>query len=246
MQQSSRGPASSTLMLSQWVPPLEGHFKCNVDVACFDSDNCLGYGAVIRDHNGVFIAATFAFVAWIDRQANRVAHNLARVSLHFESSVPKDVKYGGEDDKGFIISTRRERANFNVVAISLEHGNTKESGSILVNHGLTKEDYNSTCVGALGKENGQHKGNGEEEEGRRCSKKLGGFENVSKKARDDFEQLMMDGLIGFLKKRYVGIGIGYLKKTYVGIGTNVGIKVIEGGILIAYTIENHKFQLLQT
>nr|GMC86814.1 uncharacterized protein LOC109147752 [Ipomoea batatas] len=38
-----------------WTPPQHGFLKCNVDAAIFDDG--VGYGAVLRDHHGLFVAA---------------------------------------------------------------------------------------------------------------------------------------------------------------------------------------------
>nr|GMD90672.1 uncharacterized protein LOC109173080 [Ipomoea batatas] len=38
-----------------WTPPPANHLKCNVDAACFVDGS--GFGAVLRDHNGRFVAA---------------------------------------------------------------------------------------------------------------------------------------------------------------------------------------------
>ncbi|XP_031120427.1 uncharacterized protein LOC116023565 [Ipomoea triloba] len=38
-----------------WFPPPQGFLKCNVDAAIFDDG--AGYGAVLRDHQGRFVAA---------------------------------------------------------------------------------------------------------------------------------------------------------------------------------------------
>lgn len=43
----------------QWVPPVEGRLKLNVDVATHESRNKTGYGFVMRDHRGHFVAAHY-------------------------------------------------------------------------------------------------------------------------------------------------------------------------------------------
>ncbi|XP_019199513.1 PREDICTED: uncharacterized protein LOC109193110 [Ipomoea nil] len=45
----------NSLMPTQWVPPPENKLKCNVDAALFVDG--AGFAAVIRDHNGSFVAA---------------------------------------------------------------------------------------------------------------------------------------------------------------------------------------------
>jgi ribonuclease HI len=40
-----------------WSPPPEGLLCMNVDAALFASSQCMGAGAVIRDHRGTFVAA---------------------------------------------------------------------------------------------------------------------------------------------------------------------------------------------
>jgi hypothetical protein len=38
-----------------WIPPREGFVCMNVDAALFPDDHRMGWGAVLRDHNGAFI-----------------------------------------------------------------------------------------------------------------------------------------------------------------------------------------------
>lgn len=42
---------------SSWTPPRIGFLKCNVDATVSESSSMAGYGAVIRNHNGVFVSA---------------------------------------------------------------------------------------------------------------------------------------------------------------------------------------------
>ena len=44
-------------MIQKWQKPNEGWFKCNVDAALLNQYNQIGYGCVIRDDQGEFIAA---------------------------------------------------------------------------------------------------------------------------------------------------------------------------------------------
>ncbi|XP_031111986.1 uncharacterized protein LOC116015960 [Ipomoea triloba] len=48
-------PPSHSIASNVWSPPPEGMLKCNVDAALLD-DN-VGFGAVVRDHAGKFVAA---------------------------------------------------------------------------------------------------------------------------------------------------------------------------------------------
>lgn len=86
-----------------WHRPADCFLKCNVDAALFSYSNSTGFGWVLRDSNGLFVACgvdmlsglftireceaigllrqetTFS-VGFVWRQANEVAHMLARQS----------------------------------------------------------------------------------------------------------------------------------------------------------------------
>ncbi|XP_019149855.1 PREDICTED: uncharacterized protein LOC109146657 [Ipomoea nil] len=52
------GTSATGMRTSAWEPPPIGFLKCNVDAATFD--NGAGFGAVVRDSNGKYIAACSA------------------------------------------------------------------------------------------------------------------------------------------------------------------------------------------
>nr|GMD70689.1 uncharacterized protein LOC109152773 [Ipomoea batatas] len=69
-----------------WQPPPVGKVKCNVDAALFE--DVMGFGAVVRDHNGKFVAA-YGGMSIVDGENRRTTGygalqvlQVARVSLN--------------------------------------------------------------------------------------------------------------------------------------------------------------------
>ncbi|XP_031098368.1 uncharacterized protein LOC116002379 [Ipomoea triloba] len=50
-----KSAGTPTVVRAQWSPPSMGRLKCNIDAAVFG--NRAGFGAVVRDHDGAFVAA---------------------------------------------------------------------------------------------------------------------------------------------------------------------------------------------
>lgn len=42
---------------NHWSPPEKGWAKCNVDAALFKNENIVGFGLILRDNHGKFVAA---------------------------------------------------------------------------------------------------------------------------------------------------------------------------------------------
>ena len=53
----SRSPTMASDVQCKQQKPVFGWLKCNIDAAIFNSDQCTGYGFIIRDENGSLVGA---------------------------------------------------------------------------------------------------------------------------------------------------------------------------------------------
>ncbi|XP_031120806.1 uncharacterized protein LOC116024043 [Ipomoea triloba] len=116
-----------------WTPPQHGFLKCNVDVAIFDDG--AGYGAVLRDHHGLFVAAK------ADRlMATRDPLLAEALAVKEALSWIKDSDYSSviieTDCLNFVLAFHSRSVDFSYVGCLVKHSRSLASdiGNVSVRH----------------------------------------------------------------------------------------------------------------